>query len=66
MSTIKTRRAAKLEPHLSAHPRTWDALLARIPADVMRVLSSAQIAAMCRALYAQYTAGHTAGWQQAQ
>ena len=65
MSTIKTRRAAKLEPSLSSHPRTWDALLARIPSDVMQSLTSVQIAAMCRALHAQYTAGHTAGWQEA-
>lgn len=65
MSTIKTRRAARL-CDLSRHPRTWDALLARIPADVMRSLTSAQVAAMCKALYAQYTAGHTAGWSDAQ
>ncbi len=66
MSTIKTRRAAKLEPHLSSHPLTWEALLSRIPADVMQALTAAQIAATCRALYAQYTAGHTAGWREAQ
>lgn len=65
MSTIKTRRAARL-CDLSRYPRTWEALLARIPADVMQTLTSAQIAAMCRALYAQYTAGHTAGWREAQ
>jgi len=65
MSTIKTRRAARL-CDLSRYPRTWDALLARIPADVMHALTSAQIAAMCRALYAQYTAGHTADWQELQ
>lgn len=65
MSTIKTRRAARL-CDLSRHPRTWDALLARIPADVQKALTAAQIAAMCQALHAQYTAGHTAGWQEAQ
>lgn len=65
MSTIKTRRAARL-CDLSRYPRTWEVLLASIPADVMQSLTSAQIAAMCRALYAQYTAGHTAGWQDAQ
>ena len=65
MSTIKTRRAARL-CDLSRHPRTWETLLSRIPADVLRALTSAQVAAMCRALHAQYTAGHTAGWQEAQ
>lgn len=65
MSTIKTRRAARL-CDLSRYPRTWETLLARIPADVMQTLTSAQIAAMCRELYAQYAAGHTAGWREAQ
>lgn len=65
MSTIKTRRAARL-CDLSRYPRTWEALMSRIPADVQQALTAAQIAAMCRALYAQYTAGHTAGWQAAQ
>lgn len=65
ISTIKTRRAARL-CDLSRHPRTWSALLSRIPADVMQSLTSAQIAAMFRSLYAQYTSGHTAGWREAQ
>lgn len=65
MSTIKTRRAARL-CDLSRHPRTWEALLSRIPANVMQALTSAQIAAMCEALHAQYSAGHTAGWREAQ
>lgn len=37
-----------------------------IAARLQQTLTSAQIAAMCRALYAQYTAGHTAGWREAQ
>lgn len=60
--TIKLRRAARLSS-LSRNPRTWDTLIARIPADVLATVTSRQIAALAAALYAQYTAGHTAGWQ---
>lgn len=65
MDTIKTRRAARLSP-LSRHPRTWRATLSRIPADVLAALTSRQVASLADALYAQYTAGHTAGWQESQ
>ncbi len=65
MSTIKIRRAARL-CDLSQHPRTWDALLARIPASVMAALTARQIADMAAALHAQFDAGHAAGWREAQ
>ena len=65
MHNIKLRRAARLS-HLAQYPRTWAALLQRIPVEVVAVLTSRQIAAMADALHAQYTTGHTAGWQDAQ
>lgn len=64
MHTIKLRRAAAELSTLSRHPRTWAALLARIPDDIKSTLTARQIADMAAALYAQYTAGHTACWQE--
>jgi hypothetical protein len=62
MHTIKLRRAARLSS-LSRYPRTWDALLSRIPDDIKAALTARQIAALAASLHAQYNAGHTAGWQ---
>jgi hypothetical protein len=65
MTTIKLRRAARMSD-LSRYPRTWQALLARIPTDVQATLTARQIASLAGAMHAQYQAGHTAGWQEAQ
>ena len=65
MSTIKTRRAARMSD-LSRYPRTWDALLSRIPAEVQASLTARQIAVLAGAMYEQYQAGQTAGWREAQ
>ena len=62
MHAIKLRRAARLST-LSRYPRTWAALIARIPPDVIATVTSRQIAALAAAMHAQYNAGHTAGWQ---
>lgn len=65
MSDIKIKRAAKLSA-LSLYPNTWQAVVAAIPESVKRTCTSAQIAALADAMRAQYEAGHTAGYQDAQ
>lgn len=63
--SVKLNRAAKMSP-LSRYPRTWSALIARIPSDVRATLTAKQIAAMAEQLRAQYEVGHSAGWRDAQ
>jgi hypothetical protein len=63
--SIKLNRAAKISP-LSRYPRTWSALIDRIPRDVRAALTAKQIAVMAEQLRAQYEDGHSAGWRDAQ
>ena len=64
MTAIKINRAAKLSP-LSQYPRTWEAVIAAIPAAVKKACTSAQLAELANAMRAQYDRGHTAGYQDA-
>jgi hypothetical protein len=65
MHAIKLKRAAKLS-HLSRYPRTWSAIISRIPAGALASLTGAQIAQIADALHAQYERGHSAGFADAQ
>ncbi len=64
MSTIKINRAAKLSA-LSRYPSTWSAVIAAIPANVIKSCTAAQIAALADAMRGQYDIGHTAGYADA-
>lgn len=63
--SLKLRRAARLSP-LSRYPRTWAALMQRIPASAHASLTGRQIAELAAAMHAQWEAGHSAGYRDAQ
>jgi hypothetical protein len=64
MNSIKINRAAKLS-RLSQSPRTWQAVIEAIPADVKAACTAAQIAKLADAMRGQFEAGHTAGFKDA-
>jgi hypothetical protein len=65
MSSIKIARAAKIAK-AAKFPRTWQAVIAAIPAEVVAALTAKQLAAMADAMHAQFQAGHTAGASEAE
>lgn len=66
MSTIKFNRVAKLS-NTARFPRTFRARLAAIDAALLNQLTAKQIAAIIDGPMQQsYSAGHTAGYKDAQ
>ena len=63
-STIKTRRAKKLA-RTGRFPRTWSAILDRVPATLVAGITAAQLAAVVDAMYTQHELGHSAGYRYA-
>lgn len=64
MSKIKINRAAKLSP-LSKYPRTWEAIIAAIPPDVIKASTAKQIASLADTMSNQFEVGHSAGYKDA-
>lgn len=62
--TIKTRRAQAIAK-TGAYPRTWQAVLARVPAAVIAVSTAKTLAEIVDAMYAQHQHGHTVGCRDA-
>ncbi len=64
--TIKTSRIRALSA-TARYPRTFDARLAAIPADLLKQLTARQLAAIIDGpMQASYSAGHDAGYKDAQ
>jgi len=64
MNTIKTRRAKKLA-RTGRFPRTWSAILDRVPATLVAGITAAQLAAVVDAMSGQHEHGHSAGYRDA-
>jgi len=64
MNTIKTRRASRIA-RTGRFPRTWEAILARVPGALIAGITAAQLAAVVDAMYTQHEHGHSAGYRDA-
>ena len=62
---IKIKRSQKIAK-CGKCPQTFSACLARISTDVISKINSKELAALIDAMHANYNAGHSAGYGDAQ
>ena len=62
--SIKLARAQRLA-NIGQYPRTWHAIIARIPAEIIEACTARRIAQIADAMRAQFEAGHSAGYRDA-